>query len=738
MQKKNQASEKKKEGESKLACPAARVAGNRKPSTGRQSSASQPTSAGNVRLNQPSYSGVVKKLSKKDKQENRSTEESSDLKDLLQILKEINVVGLLQLLRKYLVRLKNAPDNTTKLQPNSSAMATYLGRGVEESLNILFWNAYGIAQQEHEFRKLLGTYGVDVAMICETHLSEQKMMRFRGYEMYRNDRAAIPTGWKKILFLAVYRSPVVPFTIDDLDRLTSKKDFLLAGDLNCKHKSWNSRVNLPDFLDVILTDLDTLPEELEVLNELDSYHLQVFGRVALKTNPRLSYLWRKIPRSYWDEYRRVFTDAVPLNMEVNSPKEVDSYITLLTATLLEAYRGTTVFETPLVLLKRDDPELSYLIALKREARREWQQHRDPRHRAEYSRLRALVHRKAKALKITNWNEYVANTLAGDANVWKVTRQLKAKAEAIAESSEDQFKANSEPQYEEFTRTVNRAVGVYLADPVIELPPPITRNEVTHQVEKLKLRKAASKRPPLHNIRVGVPQGLALSPFLYIMYVADISRYPMIKTRLFADDTLFYIANRNVKYAHLRLQRYLDEFNSWLEIWRIKPILVYGCEAWGYASDSVLDTLQIVQNKVLRCILGVNTQTNNAHIHATTGSSNFVGTPFIVPTSHRDSCCRDYFLSPTVTHVLPGLPPYTPQLSPSAGNRHRCSTRWYTPTAPAKPTHGTGYGIHIHEHAVSFKTVYQGLENKLCCLSGALRAYCKTANYFSVVRAPYQV
>nr|CAD7577954.1 unnamed protein product [Timema californicum] len=241
LEKKNQVSEKKKEGESKVASPSSHLAGNCKPATGQQSSASKPTPAGNMGLNQPSYSGVIKKLANKDKQEDRSTDESSDLKDLLQILKEINVVGFPQLLRNYLVRLKNAPDKTTK------------ERGVGESLNILFWNANGIAQQEHEFRQLLGTYGVNVALICETHLSEQKKVWFYGYKLYRNDRTvgrgggatvlvrsnhvhyqttlpamdyiestsiAIPTGWRQIVFTAVYRSHAVTFTIDDLDRLT--------------------------------------------------------------------------------------------------------------------------------------------------------------------------------------------------------------------------------------------------------------------------------------------------------------------------------------------------------------------------------------------------------------------------------------------------------------------------------------------------------------------------------------
>nr|CAD7197838.1 unnamed protein product [Timema douglasi] len=71
--------------------------------------------------------------------------------------------------------------------------------------------------------------------------------------------------------------------------------------------------------------------------------------------------------------------------------------------------------------------------------------------------------------------------------------------------------------------------------------------------------------------------------------------------------------------------------------------------------------------------------------------NFVGTPFTVPTSHRDSRCRDYLLPPTATPVLPGLPPTvhrdtcvagTPALYPSTLTIGS-STRWYTPVAPAK-------------------------------------------------------
>nr|CAD7416127.1 unnamed protein product [Timema poppensis] len=168
-------------------------------------------------------------------------------------------------------------------------MGTEQRRGEEVSLNILFWNANGILQQEHEFRQLLETYGVDIAPICETHLAELKKMRFSRYEMYRNDRTrgrgggaamlvrsslthyqtclpamgyiestsiVIPTGRKQIVFTAVYRSPV---------RIT-RTDILFLVNAACRQLSMEQ-----DFMDKkrMVSLAVTLPNETSVALDCD-------------------------------------------------------------------------------------------------------------------------------------------------------------------------------------------------------------------------------------------------------------------------------------------------------------------------------------------------------------------------------------------------------------------------------------------------------------------------------------
>nr|CAD7194624.1 unnamed protein product [Timema douglasi] len=233
--------------------------------------------------------------------------------------------------------------------------------------------------------------------------------------------------------------------------------------------------HLPDVLDLILTDLNQHPEELHTLNELDSDHLPIFCRLLANTNTRTSFLRRKTPITDWSKYKDTLARSTPDEWEVRTTEEVDHSIALLTATLLEARRTSTKYETPLINLKRDHPDLNLLIAQKREARHDWQTSRSPRHRAAYNRLRALVRRRAKQLKMIKWNEFVSETVNGGDNVWAITRRLKCssqrlktpaihgrqgmtytpeeKAEAIAESLQEQFTANMEPQDEDFSTRI---------------------------------------------------------------------------------------------------------------------------------------------------------------------------------------------------------------------------------------------------------------------------------------------
>nr|CAD7430510.1 unnamed protein product [Timema monikensis] len=82
-----------------------------------------------------------------------------------------------------------------------------------------------------------------------------------------------------------------------------------------------------------------------------------------------------------------------------------------------------------------------------------------------------------------------------------------------------------------------------------------------------------------------------------------------------------------------------------------------------SSEDHMDSMKSLKNQHWPCTIemSINKEMFGSYEVASKNSlkSNFVGTPFTVPTSHRDSRCRDYFLPPTATPVLPGLPSFTP-------------------------------------------------------------------------------
>nr|CAD7419511.1 unnamed protein product [Timema poppensis] len=58
----------------------------------------------------------------------------------------------------------------------------------KKQLRILIWNANGLLQQKHELEDLLSTYGIDLALICETYLKAEIRLSITGYSIYRTDR----------------------------------------------------------------------------------------------------------------------------------------------------------------------------------------------------------------------------------------------------------------------------------------------------------------------------------------------------------------------------------------------------------------------------------------------------------------------------------------------------------------------------------------------------------------------
>ena len=68
------------------------------------------------------------------------------------------------------------------------------------------------------------------------------------------------------------------------------------------------------------------------------------------------------------------------------------------------------------------------------------------------------------------------------------------------------------------------------------------------------------------VKSGVPQGSVLGPCLFLFYINDIAEDLNSTTRLFADDTMIYMAVRGEGDAEL-LQKDLDTLSRWEETWK---------------------------------------------------------------------------------------------------------------------------------------------------------------------------
>ena len=71
---------------------------------------------------------------------------------------------------------------------------------------------------------------------------------------------------------------------------------------------------------------------------------------------------------------------------------------------------------------------------------------------------------------------------------------------------------------------------------------------------------------------GVPQGTVLDPFLFSLYINDISADIESEIRLFADDCVCYREIKEIEDT-VKLQKDIDRFGSWARKWgmRFQPV-----------------------------------------------------------------------------------------------------------------------------------------------------------------------
>ena len=94
------------------------------------------------------------------------------------------------------------------------------------------------------------------------------------------------------------------------------------------------------------------------------------------------------------------------------------------------------------------------------------------------------------------------------------------------------------------------------------------------------------------VGAGVPQGLVLGPILYNLYVSDIpienNENNEVKSLLFADDIVLYMASQNIERATDETSNTLHNLNIYFQKWKIK-INAQKCESIVFRPSGKLNS-----------------------------------------------------------------------------------------------------------------------------------------------------
>lgn len=135
-------------------------------------------------------------------------------------------------------------------------------------LKIMFWNAQGITtlSKQLQLEFFIEREKIDILLLAETFLTPNHSFQLKNYTIHRNDRLANAHGGVAIavrntisynsrlpfdtmsieniaIVLSINPKQTIHFA-NDIKVLTStNKQFLIFGDLNAKHTSWNCNIN---------------------------------------------------------------------------------------------------------------------------------------------------------------------------------------------------------------------------------------------------------------------------------------------------------------------------------------------------------------------------------------------------------------------------------------------------------------------------------------------------------------
>ncbi|GJQ75498.1 hypothetical protein Trydic_g17585 [Trypoxylus dichotomus] len=414
---------------------------------------------------------------------------------------------------------------------------------------------------------------MDVLLIGETHLRASDRLSLRNFRVYRTDREGARGGGTAIMIkssidhyagreldlhnieatnitvnlatgpiqlVAAYKAPNKLMLESDLSEIFStRRATILAGDLNAKHPTWNSRLtnasgkclrrfaddfNLvvdasteptiyphngqPDVLDIVVMKNVNHFHQLTVLNELSSDH-----------NPVLLQLGQPTPEEEDTPTRHsvswpAFTDHLSNNMgpieRIEDVTQLEAAVQTVTDRVLESVQYATNI-IPIHDNRAFIPrEIKDLIRQKNQLRRRWQRTLDPAYKAEYNDLAWRTKTALDQFRNKRWDDFMNQASESTSAFWRAAKIMKCrrtpmppihgergiaysdedKAEAFAEALEKQCSPNYEDADVDHIGRVHRRVRRILAEEDEEEPlPPASPEEIRAIIRAFRTNKA---------------------------------------------------------------------------------------------------------------------------------------------------------------------------------------------------------------------------------------------------------
>lgn len=229
------------------------------------------------------------------------------------------------------------------------------------STRIIFWNTQGITHKCLELLQFVQEHKIDILLLNETHLSNRNYFKLPNFFSYysnspqwgnkhpaggtailihrrivhhrinittnsiNNTTIHINIGNSELRLSAVYKSPKTKIQTIDIDELlNTQANTIIAGDLNAKHHSWNSRIinkagRLSDYLDTRNDTTVAAPTSSTHYPSNPNHRPDVLDIAIMKTG-QIQYQLENMPTELTSDHSPLILDLFHNSSRMSPPK----------------------------------------------------------------------------------------------------------------------------------------------------------------------------------------------------------------------------------------------------------------------------------------------------------------------------------------------------------------------------------------------------------------------------------